>query len=408
MSSACRCSRPRSCWPAGAIASLRRELLIAAGPGEWRAAWLEDGVAAELHVERGDTSAGRQHPSRPGGAAGRRARRGAGRYRRRAPRVPAGARRRRDGSQRGRARGRAGPARGAARQRRAAVGPPRPRAGEAICADRRAAAKLDPPAQLDPAPGFAAALALRLPASRSTILPTIPAVLPELRGAFAAADIAHRRDRGMAGRPRCRCSTPRCRRRLALAGGGSVHIEETRAAVLIDVDTGSPETGSAERTALAVNLAAAAAIARQLRLRQLGGGIVVDFAALEGRRPRERVRQAMTAALAGDPARPQVLGWTRLGHLEIVRPRRLRPLSRGNARTARRRARAPSRWPSRHCARCAARPAPVRRRIGGCVVAPAVAAALRGPPRRGCAALEDAARPHRSRSRSSRAATRAL
>jgi len=34
---------------------LRRELLIGAGPGEWRAAWLEDGVAVELHVERGDT-----------------------------------------------------------------------------------------------------------------------------------------------------------------------------------------------------------------------------------------------------------------------------------------------------------------------------------------------------------------
>ena len=34
---------------------MRRELLISAGPGEWRAAWIEDGVAAELHVERGDT-----------------------------------------------------------------------------------------------------------------------------------------------------------------------------------------------------------------------------------------------------------------------------------------------------------------------------------------------------------------
>ncbi len=34
---------------------MRRELLISAGPGEWRAAWLEDGLAAELYVERGDT-----------------------------------------------------------------------------------------------------------------------------------------------------------------------------------------------------------------------------------------------------------------------------------------------------------------------------------------------------------------
>jgi Ribonuclease G/E len=64
-----------------------------------------------------------------------------------------------------------------------------------------------------------------------------------------------------------------------------------------------------------------------MRLRQLGGGIVVDFAALDGRRPREQVRQAMEAALSGDPAQPQVLGWSRLGHLEIVRPRRVRPLA---------------------------------------------------------------------------------
>jgi ribonuclease G len=78
---------------------------------------------------------------------------------------------------------------------------------------------------------------------------------------------------------------------------------------------------------MATNLAAAAAIAREVRLRQIGGGINVDFAALDGRGPRERVRQALIEALAGDPVQPQVLGWTRLGHLEIVRPRRLRPLS---------------------------------------------------------------------------------
>src|SRR5207253_7445497 len=78
---------------------------------------------------------------------------------------------------------------------------------------------------------------------------------------------------------------------------------------------------------LAANLEATRAIARQLRLRQLGGGIIVDFVGLEGRGARDKLRQAMAAALAGDPAEPQVLGWTRLGHLEIVRPRRGRPLS---------------------------------------------------------------------------------
>jgi ribonuclease G len=114
---------------------------------------------------------------------------------------------------------------------------------------------------------------------------------------------------------------------LGFPGGGRIQIAETPAAVLIDVDTGTPDEHSAERGALAANLAAVQAIARQLRLRQLGGGIVVDFVGMEGRGEREKLRQAMAAALAGDPAEPQVLGWTRLGHLEIVRPRRRRPLS---------------------------------------------------------------------------------
>src|SRR5439155_11244325 len=113
--------------------------------------------------------------------------------------------------------------------------------------------------------------------------------------------------------------------RIALHGGGSIHIEATRAAVLIDVDTGTADGGSPERAGLAVNLAAAAAIARQIRLRNLGGGIVIDFVGLDRRASRERVRAAFTAALAPDPRAPQVLGWTRLGHLELVRPRRGRP-----------------------------------------------------------------------------------
>ena len=189
-----------------------------------------------------------------------------------------------------------------------------------------AAAKSDPPTRLFPAPGFAAALARRLPAMPELVLSDEPGTLLDLRGAFVGAEVAHRRTEDWpldldAAFDAALSAT------VALPGGGSVHIEDTSAAVLVDVDTGSPETGSAARTAMAVNLAATAVIARQLRLRHLGGGILVDFAALEGRGPRERVRQAMTAAFAGDPARPQVLGWSRLGHLEIVRPRRLRPLA---------------------------------------------------------------------------------
>lgn len=307
---------------------MRRELLISVGPGEWRAAWLEDGLAAELFVERGDM--------RPAGGVhlGRVVRRVAGLA---AALVDIGDERlgflpvRRGSAEEElnegarvvvQIRREAQRGKGALLSARIV-----PRDGRGDPAGVAAlAAGREPPAQLDPAPGFAAALALRVPGEPDRILADDPAVLRELRAAFPAADIAHRIaeqwpidldglfDAALAPT-------------LALPGGGSLHIEEGRAAVLIDVDTGMPEAGSAERAALAVNRAAAQAIAHQLRLRQLGGGIIVDFVGLDGRRPRERVRQAMAAALGGDPAQPQLLGWTRLGHLEIVRPRRLRPLS---------------------------------------------------------------------------------
>jgi ribonuclease G len=92
--------------------------------------------------------------------------------------------------------------------------------------------------------------------------------------------------------------------------------------VLIDVDTGTPEAGSPQRIGLATNLAAAGSIARQIRLRNLGGPIVIDFVSLDGRGSRERVRAGSPGARS-DPGR-KILGWTRLGHLELVRPRRAR------------------------------------------------------------------------------------
>ena len=188
------------------------------------------------------------------------------------------------------------------------------------------ASRLVPPARLDPPVSFAGALAHALPAPPVQILTDDPAITPELRPAFPGVVMQHRPeaewpvevdavfDQALSGT-------------ISLDGGGSVHIQATRAAVLVDVDSGTPETGSPERTGLAVNLAAAAAIARQIRLRNLGGGIVIDFVGSEDRRLRERVRDALAGALVPDPAHPQILGWTRLGHLELVRPRRGRPLA---------------------------------------------------------------------------------
>jgi ribonuclease G len=191
---------------------------------------------------------------------------------------------------------------------------------------RNRAARLAPPARLDPPRSFAAALAAALPAVPDRILVDDPAIVLEVRAAFPNSEIQHKWeaewpveldavfDQALAGT-------------VGLAGGGSVHIEVTQTAVLFDVDTGSAETGSPERTGLAVNLAAAGVIARQIRLRNLGGGIVIDFVGLEDRKSRELIRDALAEALMPDPTHPQILGWTRLGHLELVRPRRGRPLA---------------------------------------------------------------------------------
>lgn len=303
-------------------------LLIAAGPGEWRAAWVEDGAAVELYVERGDSSlVGSIHlgrvvrrtpgldavfvdigAERPGflpvGGAPRELRLDEG------ARVVVQVRRETQQGKGARLSARINPRLGG-------------RDVQQLAAD---AARYEPPRQLDPPVGFAAALALRLPTAPEQVTTDDVGIIPELRRTFSKAEVAHRSaedwpidlDAEFAA-----ALAPS----LGLPRGGKIQIAETAAAVLIDVDTGTPEEGSAERGAVAANLAAVQVIARHLRLRQLGGGIIVDFVGVEGRGAREKVRQALVAALAGDPAGAQVLGWTRLGHLEIVRPRRGRPLS---------------------------------------------------------------------------------
>ena len=121
--------------------------------------------------------------------------------------------------------------------------------------------------------------------------------------------------------------------RVALAGGGegagALIVETTAAMSVIDVDGGDAVAGRGDprMAVLGVNLAAAAAAARQIRLRNLAGAIVIDFISMERRGDRERVGAALQQALAGDPAKPQILGWTRLGHVELTRRRRHRPLA---------------------------------------------------------------------------------
>ncbi len=105
-------------------------------------------------------------------------------------------------------------------------------------------------------------------------------------------------------------------RDVALPGGGSIAIEPTRAFTAIDVDSGPA------RNALSVNLEAAEVVAQQLRLRNIGGAVLVDFINLRQPADRDRVLGRLALHLAADPAPTQVMGWTRLGLVEITRARR--------------------------------------------------------------------------------------
>ncbi len=104
--------------------------------------------------------------------------------------------------------------------------------------------------------------------------------------------------------------------RVALSGGAGLVIEPTEALIAIDVNAG------ACGNPLSVNLEAAAQIARQLRLRNLGGIVVVDFLSMPKRGDGERVLAAFTAAVRSDPVQTEVFGLSKLGLVELTRARR--------------------------------------------------------------------------------------
>ena len=118
-------------------------------------------------------------------------------------------------------------------------------------------------------------------------------------------------------------------RRIALPDGGSIVIDTTAAATLIDVNAAGAASGrdAPASMILAVNLAAATEIVRQIRLRGIAGAIVVDFISMRRREHRERVAGRIAEALSADPGECRILGWTRLGHLEMTRRRRHTPLT---------------------------------------------------------------------------------
>lgn len=116
-------------------------------------------------------------------------------------------------------------------------------------------------------------------------------------------------------------------RRVGLPSGGSIVIESTEALTAIDVNSGKATRGAnQEETAHATNLEAAREVARQLRLRDIGGLIVVDFIDMRSRRHDLAVEKALKDALKADRARVTVGRISPNGLLEINRQRLKTPL----------------------------------------------------------------------------------
>ena len=111
-------------------------------------------------------------------------------------------------------------------------------------------------------------------------------------------------------------------RKVWLPSGGSIIIERTEALTVIDVNTGkNVGKSNLEETVFRNNLEAADEIARQLRLRDIGGIIVIDFIDMDVRENRDKVAAALRAALARDKTRTQVFDISELGLVEMTRKR---------------------------------------------------------------------------------------
>ena len=109
-------------------------------------------------------------------------------------------------------------------------------------------------------------------------------------------------------------------RKVNLKSGGDLVIESTEALHIIDVNSGRFQSGKQKEEALlAVNLEAAAEAARQIRLRNLSGIIVIDFINLKKQKNSLRILNELRKAVLSDPVRTQVVDMTKLGLVEMTR-----------------------------------------------------------------------------------------
>ena len=116
-------------------------------------------------------------------------------------------------------------------------------------------------------------------------------------------------------------------RTVRLPSGGSIVLEQTEALVAIDVNSGQYKgRGSAEETAFRINMDAAPEIARQVRLRDLGGVVVIDFIDMDDAEHRRKVEKALWEALKPDRARLRMLKMSPFCIVEMTRQRQRQSL----------------------------------------------------------------------------------
>jgi ribonuclease G len=118
-------------------------------------------------------------------------------------------------------------------------------------------------------------------------------------------------------------------RKVGLPSGGEIVIDETEALISVDVNTGSHKArGSDEKNVIyAVNLEAAVEAARQIRLRNLGGLIIIDFIDMKERRHRNAIYEKMVDEMSHDKAKNHILPISTLGILQMTRQRQQESLS---------------------------------------------------------------------------------
>jgi len=110
--------------------------------------------------------------------------------------------------------------------------------------------------------------------------------------------------------------------RVDLPSGGYIIIEPTEALTVIDVNSGSfTRSANSRQTVLWTNCEAAVEISRQMKLRNIGGVIVVDFIDMESRRDQFQLLEHFSSAIKDDSARPQIAQLTELGLVELTRKR---------------------------------------------------------------------------------------